>query len=99
AAHRVAGVEPAVAPRLRGRLFVLQIAGEETVARFAAFLAHQQFAARFDLHFQVFLLETKTAGADVARLAARRDQRAAAGLGHRTGLDQREAEALLEGSM
>src|SRR5207248_489380 len=39
---------------------------------------------------------SSAAAADMARLAACRNQRAAAGLGHRPALDQREAEARLE---
>src|SRR4030095_11568479 len=43
--HDIAGVEPATAPRLLGRLGILEIAGEETVARALwPAPAHQQLA-------------------------------------------------------
>src|SRR3989442_7830682 len=53
AAHGIAGMEPAVAPRLLGRCGVLQVAGEEAAPRIFAFLTNQEFAAfRFDLNIE-----------------------------------------------
>ena len=107
AAHDVAGVEPAAFPGLVRRRGVLQVAGEETVARIVAGVAHQQLAgfarggldARVgdDAYLHVVFLGAEAAAADVARLLAGDDDGARAGLGHGPGFQQREAEARLEG--
>src|SRR5207244_12089394 len=53
-AHDVAGVEPAATPRLLGRPLVLEIAGEEAVARPPPPApAHQQLALRPPRHLAV----------------------------------------------
>ena len=93
-------MEPAVAPRLGGRCLVFKVAGKETALRVGARLAHQELlGARNDLNVQARRWHADAARADMARLAAGGDQRAAAGLGHRPGLDQRKAEARLEGGV
>src|SRR5688572_19539850 len=94
AAHRIPGVEPAVAPGVRRRRFVLQISGKETAARMRSGLAHEKLAAFFDPHFDVIARKPNAPRADMARLAAGGDECAAAGFGHCPGFDQREAEAL-----
>ncbi len=48
AADDVAGVEPVVGPRLGGRLVVLQVAGEEVLARVRAGGADEQLAGNVD---------------------------------------------------
>src|SRR5918999_3810688 len=53
AAHRVAGMEPALPPRLIGSHRVFEITREETAARIGCGLAHEQLAAFFDPHFCV----------------------------------------------
>ncbi len=96
AAHGVAGVEPAPAPRVLGRLRVLAVAGEESAPGVRSGLSHQQFGIVGNPELEIFLRLSDAARADVARLAARGDHRAAAGLGHGPGLDEREAETRLE---
>src|SRR6266480_2804401 len=60
-------------------------------------LPHQELSAFFVYQdLQRWRRAADAARADMPRLAARRDQRPPSGLGHRPGLDQRKAEALLE---
>src|SRR2546428_705194 len=104
-AHGGARVEPAAAPRLRRRLGVLQIAGEEAVARaLGAAPAHGQLAlgaARrlaisvvHDARLQAAERAPERARGDLPRLAMVGVD--ASRLRHAPHLDQREAEALLE---
>src|SRR4051812_4741374 len=93
AVHRVAGVEPAAVPGFLGRCRILEVPGEEAAPRIASFLPDQQLRAMFvNLYFQICRWTTEASRADMARLAARGDHCAAAGLGHGPGLDQGEAE-------
>src|SRR2546428_9730621 len=97
AAHGVAGMEPAVAPGFLGGGRVLEVAGEEAAPRVSALLTNEQFSSFFlNLNIKTCRRASDTTRADVARLAASRDHGAAARLGHRPRLDQREAEARLE---
>src|SRR5439155_12127591 len=99
-AHAVAGMEPAVPPRFGRRRVVLEITGEEAVPRIGAGLAHEQlFRIWNDLQLKGGRRLANAARADMARLAARSHQPAAAGRGHRPGLDQWKAETRLEGGM
>src|SRR3954470_24747043 len=94
APQRVARVEPAVAPGFVGRRLVLVVAREEAFPRIGPFLPYQQLAGFFlDAQIQVRWRKAHAARADVAWLVAGGDERAAAGLGHCPGFDQREAEA------
>ena len=103
----VAGVEPAVLPRRFGGFLVLQIAAEESGAGIFALGADQQFAgfSRRDVGAKIVneaILHAFGWPADAARAKAGRFARGGggcrtAGLGHRPGLDDRDAVALLEG--
>ena len=52
--HRVAGVEPAVAPGVRRRLVVFQVSGKEAATRIRPGMADEQLAVVFNLDLKVF---------------------------------------------
>ena len=109
AAHDVAGVEPAAVPGLLGGPLVLQVVEEEIAPRLGAGGAHQQLARVVDADVDAALVDdsrvdvgrgaAEAALADMARLAVGHDAGGRAGLGHRPGLEQRDAEARLEGGV
>ena len=104
APHDVAGVEPAAGPGLLGRGVVLQVAGEEVAARIGARSRAPAArpacrAARRGLRRRRRALRRtarcgRSNGCRPGAARGRHDRAAGAGLGHRPGLDQREAEAL-----
>ena len=106
AAHRVAGVKPAIAPGMFCRGSIFQIAAEKMLAWIRAGLPYQQLsrlalgnlvpALVGEAHFQSLRQRANAARADMTRLAARRNQRARPGFGHRPGLDQRKTETRFE---
>src|SRR5207249_2972627 len=107
-AHHVAGVKPVAAPRLLGRLGVLEIAGKEAVAcplrptpaheKLALGTSRDLFIAIVD-HLRPESAERPSEGArlDLPRLDAVGVD--APGLRHPPDLDERKAKALLEGSV
>ena len=103
----VAGVEPAVGPRLLGGRLVLEVAEEEVAPRVVTGGPHEQLARHADGDVGALVVDdarldarigpAEAVRADMARLLVRHDAGRRAGLGHRPGLEQRKAEALLEG--
>src|SRR5258705_11900265 len=107
-AHHVAGVKPAAVPRLFGRLGVLQVAGEEAVARsLRAAPAPEELALRTPWHFFFAIVDHfRLESTDRPPEGARADLPGLDAIGvdaprlrHAPDLDEREAEALLEGGV
>ena len=105
--HRVAGVEPAAAPRLGGRFGFVQIAREETLFRGRGGMAEGHFAGGSARNFVVVFIDNPhlqivagaahRAGVDHARLLIH-DQHAAH-LRHAPAFDEGDAEAVFESAM
>src|SRR5688572_8241145 len=83
APHGVAGMEPPVAPRLFSAFLIFQITRKEAAARIIARVTNEELASLLDTHFRFFTRKTNATRAHMPGLAARGDDRAATGLGHR----------------